>query len=165
MSPRSANCKTRGDYQLAKSQWVYFGNNCLCICSELHQFLLFRDALFSNPKVSLGRTLGSTVLASAFLPGECHGQSSLAAYSPWGRKETQQSDWARTHTSNPVYLLWGSQSLYLTKSPQQSCWLERGQIQTLRWWNGQSKGETDKKMDNYTVTGAVKYGAGTSNLH
>ena len=65
MCPRSASSKTRGSYQLAKSQWMYFGNNCLRICSKLHQFLLCRDALFSNPKVSLGRTLGSTVLASS----------------------------------------------------------------------------------------------------
>ena len=33
---------------------------------------------------------------SRFLPGESHGQGSLAGYSPWGRKETRLSDW-HTH--------------------------------------------------------------------
>ena len=27
-----------------------------------------------------------------FLPGESHGQRSLAGYSPWGRKESHRSD-------------------------------------------------------------------------
>ena len=27
-----------------------------------------------------------------FLPGECHGQRSLAGYSPWGRKELDTTE-------------------------------------------------------------------------
>ena len=32
-----------------------------------------------------------------FLPGEFHGQRSLASYSPWGRKESDTTEWL-THT-------------------------------------------------------------------
>ena len=35
----------------------------------------------------------------AFLPGESHGQRSLADYSPWGRKEVDTTEWlTHTHT-------------------------------------------------------------------
>ena len=30
--------------------------------------------------------------ASAFLPGESHGQRSLEGYSPWGRKESDKTE-------------------------------------------------------------------------
>ena len=34
-----------------------------------------------------------------FLPGELHGQGSLAGYSPWGRKESNMTEWlTHTHT-------------------------------------------------------------------
>ena len=44
------------------------------------------------------------------LPGESHGQRSLAGYtgSLWGGKETRLSDWAHTH-----YTLMGLRSLML----------------------------------------------------
>ena len=32
-----------------------------------------------------------------FLPGESHGQRSLAGYSPWGRKESDMTEWLHTH--------------------------------------------------------------------
>ena len=32
-----------------------------------------------------------------FLPGESHGQRSLAAYSPWGHKELDTSEWLTQH--------------------------------------------------------------------
>ena len=32
-----------------------------------------------------------------FLPGESHGQRSLAGYSPWGGKELNTTEWHRTH--------------------------------------------------------------------
>ena len=32
-----------------------------------------------------------------FLPGECHGQRSLAGYSPWGQKESDMTE-ATKHT-------------------------------------------------------------------
>ena len=31
-----------------------------------------------------------------FLPGKSHGQRSLAGYSPWGRKESETTEWLRT---------------------------------------------------------------------
>ena len=36
-----------------------------------------------------------------FLPGESHGQRSLAGYSPWGRKESDTSEWW-SGSSNPL---------------------------------------------------------------
>ena len=33
-----------------------------------------------------------------FLPGKCHGQMSLAGYSPWGRKELDVTENVQTHT-------------------------------------------------------------------
>ena len=38
----------------------------------------------------LGRSLGQPTLV--FLPGEFHGQRSLAGYSPWGRKEMDMTE-------------------------------------------------------------------------
>ena len=38
-----------------------------------------------------------------FLPGEFHGQRSLAGYSPWGCKESDMTEWLSTHTE--MYLL------------------------------------------------------------
>ena len=35
---------------------------------------------------------------SIFLPGEFHEQRSLADYSPWGRKESDMTDWLSYHT-------------------------------------------------------------------
>ena len=35
---------------------------------------------------------------TVFLPGESHGQRSLAGYGPWGRKESDMTEWL-THTS------------------------------------------------------------------
>ena len=44
-----------------------------------------------------------------FLPGESHGQRSLAGYSPWGHKETdtteQLSVYKHTHTHTQQYPL------------------------------------------------------------
>ena len=34
--------------------------------------------------------------ASVFLPGKFHGQKSLVGYSPWGRKESDMTEWQRT---------------------------------------------------------------------
>ena len=39
-----------------------------------------------------------------FLPGESHGQRSLAGYSPWGRKELDTTEWP-THTQK-TYILY-----------------------------------------------------------
>ena len=33
-----------------------------------------------------------------FLPGKSHGQQNLMDYSPWGRKESDTTQWLRTHT-------------------------------------------------------------------
>ena len=37
-----------------------------------------------------------------FLPGESHGQRSLAHYSPWGRRESDRTEWARITHSHKV---------------------------------------------------------------
>ena len=37
-----------------------------------------------------------------FLPGEYHGQRSLVGYSPWGRKESDTTEWAYTHTKKKI---------------------------------------------------------------
>ena len=41
-----------------------------------------------------------------FLPGEYHGQRSLEAYSPWGRKESDMTEVTNTFTFN-LYLSLG----------------------------------------------------------
>ena len=33
-----------------------------------------------------------------FLPGKSQGQRSLAGHSPWGHKESDMTEWLRTHT-------------------------------------------------------------------
>ena len=35
-------------------------------------------------------------ISSVFLPGESHGQTSLEGYSPWGHKELDMTEHART---------------------------------------------------------------------
>ena len=39
-----------------------------------------------------------------FLPGESHGQRSLASYSPWGYKEQDMTEWL-THTHTHTHTL------------------------------------------------------------
>ena len=44
--------------------------------------------------------------APVFLPGEFHGQRSLAGYTPWGHKESDTTEWlTHTHTHTHTYLL------------------------------------------------------------
>ena len=63
-----------------------------------------------NPPASAGRCrklgfdiwvgtilLNGNPFQSAFLPGESHGQRSLAGYNPWGRKESDTTDQLSTH--------------------------------------------------------------------
>ena len=45
---------------------------------------------------------------SVFLPGESHGQRSLAGYSPWGHKELDTTDWL-THTHS----FWSTWRVYI----------------------------------------------------
>ena len=41
-----------------------------------------------------GKYLGlDETMTPVFLPGESHGQRSLAGYSPWGRKELDMTEW------------------------------------------------------------------------
>ena len=35
---------------------------------------------------------GMATHCTVFLPGECHGQRSLAGYGPWGRKESEMTE-------------------------------------------------------------------------
>ena len=50
-----------------------------------------------------GRSPGQPT--SVFMPGEFHGQRSLAGYSSWGLKELDTTERLR-HTSSPLYKLW-----------------------------------------------------------
>ena len=44
-----------------------------------------------------------------FLPGECHGQSSLVCYSPWGYKESDMTSWLNNSNSvPPCPLIWNN---------------------------------------------------------
>ena len=40
---------------------------------------------------------------SLFLPGEIHGQRSLAGYSPWGHKESDMTKQLSTGMADPVH--------------------------------------------------------------
>ena len=42
------------------------------------------------------------VTHSVFLPGESHGRRSLAGYSPWGRKESDMTEWLHFTTTKTV---------------------------------------------------------------
>ena len=52
----------------------------------------------SIPK--LGSSPGEGLPTPAFLPGEFHGQRSLAGYSPWGHQESDTTE-RLTHTHKP----------------------------------------------------------------
>ena len=40
------------------------------------------------------------------LPGESHGQNSLAGYSPWGHKESDTTEWLTQHTASYLFHTW-----------------------------------------------------------
>ena len=99
---------------------MYFGNNCLRICSKLHRFLLCRDALFSNPKVSLGRTLGSTVLASnqySCLENPMDRVAWWPTVHGVAKSQTQLSDWAHTHSPPILFICCGTLSPCIWPDP------------------------------------------------
>ena len=48
------------------------------------------------------------------LPGKSHGQRSLAGYSPWGREESDTTEWARTHA--------GTDTMYFTANNKPEPW-------------------------------------------
>ena len=62
-----------------------------------------------------------------FLPGEFHGQRSLAGYSPQGHKESDTTEW-RT-----LALVWASQAALAVKNPPANA----GDIRTQVWYLGQ----------------------------
>ena len=60
-----------------------------------------------------------------FLPGESHGQRSLAAYSPWGHKESDRTERLTHSHTKEVYwqkqkLIWISKALYSVKQSLKS---------------------------------------------
>ena len=74
-----------------------------------------------------------------FLPGESHGWRSLVGYSPWGRKESDTTEWLHVLSSKIVVLMYGEQYLvintqkkfFLTKATNQcQYWKER----PGNWW-------------------------------
>ena len=48
-----------------------------------------------------------------FLPGKFHGQRSLAAYSPWGHKESDTTERLRVHTHTHTHRLFVSFSDFI----------------------------------------------------
>ena len=48
-----------------------------------------------------------------FLPGESHGQRSLAGYSPWCSKESDRTEWLSTHARTCSYGVVNSQLLVM----------------------------------------------------
>ena len=57
-----------------------------------------------RPQESSVRSLGQedplekeTITHSGILPGEAHGERSLAGYCPWGCKESDMTEWLSTH--------------------------------------------------------------------
>ena len=49
------------------------------------------------------RSPGLYKITSVFLPGESHGQSSLAGYSPWSREESNTTKCLNTHTRASIF--------------------------------------------------------------
>ena len=45
-------------------------------------------------------------LTPKFFPGKLHGQRSLAGYSPWGRKESDMTEWPSLHTYSILPSVW-----------------------------------------------------------
>ena len=86
-----------------------------------------------------------------FLPGKSHGQRNLIGYSPWGHKESDTAERARTHTHPHVYIYacvciwcwsWNSNTLAtsceeLTQWKRPWCWegLEAGGEGDDRGWD------------------------------
>ena len=66
------------------------------------------------------------------LPGKCHGQKSLAGYSPWGCKETGRTE-QLTHTHKLV---------------QYSCIQHRQKEIQNRYNNGERRGEIEKQRSH-----------------
>ena len=60
-----------------------------------------------------------------FLPGEFHGQRSLAGYSPWGHKESNMTEWLRTHTH--------------TLNTKAGLWMKTLQGEAFSWVTASSK--------------------------
>ena len=56
-------------------------------------------------------------LIPIFLPGESHGQRSLVGYSPWGRKESNTTEWLSTQTTT---MTWGNLKCILLSKRCQS---------------------------------------------
>ena len=80
--------------------------------SEGQQGLLRYRSPGLNP--GSGRSLEKGMAAPVFLPGEFHGQRSLAAYSPWSRKElntTEQLTHTHTHTHTHIHIRTHTHSL------------------------------------------------------
>ena len=88
-------------------------------------------------------------LHSVFLPGKCHGQRSLVAYSPWGCKELDTTEWLSIyiHMSHDT-CLWSFTTTQLWSLPkwpfchngfsdlEYYVWLENKKVQvSYSFWN------------------------------
>ena len=78
-------------YQLRGLPRYHSGNDSVCQCRrhERHGF---------HPWVGKIPWRRKWQPIPVFLPGEFHGQRSLAGYNPWGHRESDKAEWQRTHT-------------------------------------------------------------------
>ena len=64
--------------------------NIRLICGSLHgHFMLLCVYTHTHTHIHIRRAWQPTPI---FLPGECHGQGSLAGYSPWNHKESDTAE-------------------------------------------------------------------------
>ena len=81
-------------------------SSCLSLLLRYHSFKKSGGSMVKNPPAMQEmqeiwvRSLGwedpleeDMATHSSILPGESHGQRSLAGYSPWGRKESDLTEW------------------------------------------------------------------------
>ena len=68
-----------------------------------------------------------------FLPGEYHGQRSLVGYSPWGRKESDTTEWFSIHIIDGSQIMCIDIACVIFK-PFHSCYADSmSQIRISRW--------------------------------
>ena len=83
---------------------------------------------------------------SIFLPGELHGQRSLAGYSPWGHKELDTTE-QHTHTHTHTHKGWSRKTGLRRRQRRSDTWEESWKMnftgQRHRKWDGQAGRETN----------------------
>ena len=124
---------------LSISSWVTSGK---CLTALGPRFLLHKIEIISSSRASLVTQMVKNLPAMwetwvwflgwedpleegmaptpVFLPGESHGQRSLAGYSPWGHKESDMTEWLSTGVARKTTL----GNMYMVPEIVSSPWLE-----------------------------------------